>query len=209
MRALRAEWLAAGRHTDLGLVLMGLWLLSLANPALLLFGNGDLRDVFEGGITPFSADVFRVMETAIVAMNVVTLGALAALIARARRYAFPIAAAVLLFTLLAKTLASALMFKPENYLVWLTPGAGVGLTVGCALLLVALWLPRYALAVIATVMAFAAVALVNLAPENPYHTSTLPQWQQGQFLNFNGLARFAALIWPLGAITWAALSLRR
>jgi VanZ family protein len=209
MRMLRGEWLAPGPHTDLGLVLLGLWLLTQANPALLLFGNGDLRADLGLGLAPFSADVFRVMETTIVALNLVALGALAALIARERIYAWAIISVMVFMTFLAKSLASALLFKPENYLVWLTPGAQDGLTIGTLALLLLPWLPRGMLMVLAVLLLCAAVLMVNLVPENPYHTATLPQWQQGQFLNFNGATSIVALLWPFGAMIWASFARRR
>jgi len=40
---LRERFLLPGRGIDLGLVLIGLWLLSQLNPETLLFGTGDLR----------------------------------------------------------------------------------------------------------------------------------------------------------------------
>lgn len=209
MRLLRSEWLAPGPHTDLGLVLLALWLLTQANPALLLFGNGDLRADLSLGLAPFSADVFRIMETAIVALNLIALGALTALIARERLYAWAGVALTIVLTLLAKALASALLFKPENFLVWLTPGAQDGLTIGLLVLLVLPLFPRGALMLIAVMLLGTAVLLVNLVPDNPYHTATLPQWQQGQFLNFNGLTGAVALLWPFGAMIWASLARRR
>ncbi len=206
MRMLRNDWLAPGPHTDLGLVVLGLWLLTQANPALLLFGNGDLRADLGLGLAPFTADGFRAMETTIVALNLVALGALATLVARERRFAWPIIAAMIALTLLAKGLASALLFKPENYLVWLTPGAQEGLTLGGLALLLVPWLPRGVLAMFAVALLGAAVVMVNLVPENPYHTAILPQWQQGQFLNFNGATGAVALLWPFGAMAWAVAS---
>jgi VanZ family protein len=203
MHALRVAWLAPGRHTDLGLVLLGLWLLTQANPALLLFGNGDLRSALGLSLAPFSADVFRVMETAIVALNLIALGALTALIARERIFAWAGVAMAVALTLLGKALASALIFKPENYLVWLTPGAQDGLTIGLLVLLVLPLFPRGGLMVIAAILLAAAVTLVNLVPTNPYHLSSLPHWQQGQFLNFDGLTSFVALLWPFAAMLWA------
>jgi VanZ family protein len=209
MHALRVAWLAPGARTDLGLVLLGMWLLSQANPALLLFGNGDLRAALGLSQAPFTADVFRVMETAIVALNLVALGAIAALIARERLYAWAGVAMTVTCTLIAKALASALIFKPENYLVWLTPGAQDGLTIGLLILLVLPLFPRGALIVIAILLLGAAVVLVNLVPENPYHMSSLPHWQQGQFLNFDGLTSFVALLWPFAAMVWAMGAARR
>jgi hypothetical protein len=182
--------------------------LTQANPALLLFGNGDLREALSLNLAPFTADVFRVMETSIVALNLIALGAMAALLARGRILAWPAVAMTVVITLLAKALASALLFKPENYLVWLTPGAQDGLTIGLLVLLVLPLLPRGGLVLIAVLLFGAAVVLVNLVPENPYHMSSLPHWQQGQFLNFDGLTSFVALLWPFAAMAWALMATR-
>ena len=46
----------------------------------------------------------------------------------------------------------------------------------------------------------AATVLVNLAPANPYLAASLKVWQQGHFLNFNGLTRLVAALWPFAAL---------
>ena len=50
LRRLRAEAVASGTAADLGLTLLGLWLFAQLNPATLLFGTGDLRDLFSGAV---------------------------------------------------------------------------------------------------------------------------------------------------------------
>src|ERR1700704_2140830 len=45
---LRERFMLPGRRIDLGLVLIGLWLLSQLNPETLLFGTADLRELFRG-----------------------------------------------------------------------------------------------------------------------------------------------------------------
>src|SRR5262249_36253053 len=47
LEGLRDELFLPGRRVDLGLVLLGLWLFSQLNPETLLFGTGDLRDLFK------------------------------------------------------------------------------------------------------------------------------------------------------------------
>ena len=42
----------------------------------------------------------------------------------------------------------------------------------------------------------AGAVLVNLAPANPYSIAALATWRQGHFLNFNGLTRLTASLWP-------------
>jgi hypothetical protein len=46
----------------------------------------------------------------------------------------------------------------------------------------------------------AATVLVNLAPPNPYLADSLKVWQQGHFLNFNGLTRLVSALWPFVAL---------
>jgi hypothetical protein len=54
----------------------------------------------------------------------------------------------------------------------------------------------------AAVLLMAATALVNLAPQNPYMAAMLKLWQQGHFLNFNGLTRLVASLWPFAAMVY-------
>jgi len=61
-------------------------------------------------------------------------------------------------------------------------------------------LPRVARLTLAAVLLMAAAVLVNLAPQNPYMAAMLKLWQQGHFLNFNGLTRLLATLWPFAAI---------
>jgi hypothetical protein len=46
----------------------------------------------------------------------------------------------------------------------------------------------------------AATVLVILAPPNPYLAATLKLWQQGHFLNFNGLTRLVSTLWAFAAL---------
>jgi len=66
--------------------------------------------------------------------------------------------------------------------------------------LLAVALPRVARMALAAVLLMAAAVLVNLAPPNPYLTEIFRLWQQGHFLNFNGLTRLVATLWPFAAI---------
>lgn len=44
---------------------------------------------------------------------------------------------------------------------------------------------------------------VNLTPYNPYSVAALAVWRQGHFLNFNGLTRLTASLWPFLALARA------
>src|SRR5256885_2641249 len=84
LQHLRNRLFLAGRRTDLGLVLLGLWLFAQLNPETLLFGTGDVRDVFK---TPsgklYPAEVFLRVEAGVACANGLAAGLLAlCLIAR-------------------------------------------------------------------------------------------------------------------------------
>ncbi len=82
----------------------------------------------------------------------------------------------------------------------MTPGNTLGLMIGAALLPLAVWMPASWRGMLATMCLFFGVALVNVAPENPYFAAKLQMWHQGQFFNFNGLTRLVSSLWPFVAL---------
>jgi hypothetical protein len=201
LRRLRAQAMTPGAAADLGLALLGLWLFAQLNPVALLFGSGDLRDLFAGAAgEPHKAELFVSIEAAITAMN---LAAVVALASAGTRPEAPLRRLVVLLVVLAlavKTFAFAVVMRAENVFAWLTPGAQLGLAGGIVLAMVALWLPRTPRLALAAMLLMAATVLVNLAPPNPYFAATLKVWEQGHFLNFNGLTRLVSAAWPFAAL---------
>jgi VanZ family protein len=196
-------------YAEYGLILIGLWLLTQLSPETLLFGAGDLRHVFDiSPAFPYGAPSFFALETGIVVCNTLAIGLIASLVF-AGRCATPRALArFFAAALLIRTLAAAMLVGPESALVWLTPGAGVGILLGgVALILVRLPFRRR-IAAAGTALLIGAV-LVNLAPFNPYSATALAVWRQGHFLNFNGLTRLAASFWPALALVYLVLLGRR
>ena len=143
---------------------------------------------------------FVVIEAATTAANLIAVALiLSALVAPGR----PVRAMIMLMMLAAlsvKTAAVAILMRAENVFTWLTHGAQIGLAVGIAGALAAVALPRTARLVLAAVLLMAATVLVNLAPPNPYLADSLKVWQQGHFLNFNGLTRLVSALWPFIAL---------
>ena len=111
-------------------------------------------------------------------------------------------ALLLLLGLAAKTLATASFFAPGAALVWLTPGTTRGMLYGAPLLAAALMLPRLHQHALAGVTMLAATTLTNLLPDNPYFMLGLTPLQQGNFLNFHGLTRLTANLWPFLALSY-------
>ena len=202
LRRLRADTLTPGAATDLGLTLLGLWLFAQLNPATLLFGTGDLRDLVAGSGERHPAQMFVSAEAATAAANLVAVALFASAMARPQAPLLLPVAGLIGVALLVKTLAFAILMQAEHVLVWLTPGAQLGLAIGALLALAALRLPRAARLALAAVLLMAATVLVNLAPPNPYFGATLKVWEQGHFLNFNGLRRLVSSAWPFAALAY-------
>ena len=206
LRHLRERTIIPGSEAELGLVLLGLWLFAQLNPTTLLFGAGDLRDLLAEAAGPARApQLFLSIEALTAAGNFLAVSLLASLLARPgaplRRYLL----GLLVAALAARTLAFAVLMPTEPPLAWLTQGAQLGLAGGLVLMLVAMTLPRTARLAVAAVLLMAATVLVNLSPPNPYTAAMLKLWQQGHFLNFNGLTRLVSAMWPFAALAYLVL----
>jgi VanZ family protein len=196
----------AGAYADFGLVLLGLWLFTQLNPAALLFGAGDLRDF----LAPFEGparrpEFFVAIEAFTTAANLVAVSLLLSSLAAPGRPVRAMVVGMVIAALAVKSLAVAILMRAESVFAWLTPGAQIGLAVGLAVALGALALPRAARLALAAVLLMAATVLVNLAPPNPYLAASLKVWQQGHFLNFNGLTRLVSALWPFAALGYLML----
>jgi hypothetical protein len=190
-----------GAEIDFGLVLVALWLFVQLNPATLLFGAGDLRDF----LAPLEGrarrpEFFVVIEAFTTGANLVAVGLLLSALVPRERPVRGMFLGVVIAALLVKTAAFAILMRAENVLAWLTHGAQIGLAIGIVVALAAVGAPRTARLALAAVLLMAATVLVNLAPPNPYLADSLKVWQQGHFLNFNGLTRLTSVLWPFVAL---------
>ncbi|HTH39703.1 MAG TPA: VanZ family protein [Rhodocyclaceae bacterium] len=204
---LRNHWCLPGNSGDAGLTLMGLWLLTQLNPEILLFGNGDLRQLLElEDAMAFDVDRFSRIETFIAAANTLAVGLAASCLLLRRQWA-----GVLLLmgaALLVHTFAAAILVSPQQALRWITPGNIQGVAVGLVLLLPSLQLSLTLRRVLAGSALLFATVLVNLSPTNPYLSQAAQMWWQGHFLNFNGLTRLTSMLWPFLALPWLLLPQR-
>lgn len=208
--ALEHRLIAPVPHAELGLTLLGLWLLIQFSPETLLFGSGDLRYLLGfSGAVPFAAESFVMIEASIVAFNAVAVGLIVRQLCARLPAAYLIAPLFLLSGLLINTLAAAILVAPAEALAWLTPGARLGLPVGGLVLLIALALPATPRLMLTALALMAATVLVNLAPPNPYSAAALATWRQGHFLNFNGLTRLVSTLWPFVTLPFLLVSAQR
>jgi VanZ family protein len=202
----RARDVLPGARADAGLVLLALWLATQLNPASLLFGAGDLRDLFrQPAGAAYEADVFVAIEALTAACNLVAVGLTASAILAPGAPLLRTLIGLVGLGLLVKAGAFAILRQAEDALLWLTPGAMIGLAVGLPALLAAAMLPRVVRLALAAVLLMGATVLVNLAPANPYFALALAVWTQGHFLNFNGLTRLLSSLWPFAALMYLML----
>ena len=211
MLALRSRWFLP--EASRGLIVLALWPLAQVYPQAYLFGHGQLLPMASDWLSELwstqidlgallrrdaelSAEQYWLSETIITACGFT--GAVLTLLCLCRRRAPRMALAGFLIaaTLAAKTLASALLFSPDNAFAWVTPGAEGGLLIGVIMLAGLATAPPVAQRRVAALALITSLAAVNLAPANPYFLSTLQTWVQGRFLNFNGAAQFLSLAWP-------------
>ena len=212
LRATRAqrELLAPLPHVEVGLVLVGLWLLTLLSPEIFLFSGGDLRQLLP--IPPlliYRPPSFAAMETIIVACHTLAIGLIVRALLDGRRSPFLVLFGFFLVALAIRTLAAIVLVNPDAAFSWLTPGTLFGLGAGSGALMLALWLPGPWRIALAALVLMAGTVLVNLTPYNPYSVAALAVWRQGHFLNFNGLTRLTATLWPFLALPALVLLARR
>ena len=202
--------LARTRQAKAVLVLIGVWLLTQLTPETILFGAGDLRQLLE--IRPtvaYAAPSFFAIETGIIVCNTLAIGLVARTLLARTSPPYLELFAFFVFALAIRTLAAAILVGPAEALAWLTPGAGLGLMIGGGVLSIFLLLPGGLRHVAAGLALMAGTVLVNLAPPNPYSAVAFSVWQQGHYLNFNGLTRLSASLWPFFALAYLTTLGRR
>lgn len=200
----RRDCVLPGRVGDVGLVLLLLWLMTQCNPALLLFGHGDLRSLLD--LKPalaYSAEGFIAVEWGIAVLGPLAAGLVAREVMQQRAYG--LITMLLLGALLVRGLAAGVILGGEQFLHWATPGNKTGFVIGTLVLFLVLPLPGWARRALAALALLVGTALANLAPDNPYLLSQDSRAMAGHFLNFNGLTRIAAVLWPFLALGWLML----
>lgn len=211
----RERWFLRGR--GFGLALLLLWPFGLLFPPPLPFGLGQVigraRDVLAAALSGTAWDGWLrpdgTLQPAPLAPGVEVLGIVAGLLAPcllafaltrpgARRVI--LLAGALLLGAATTTLSTALNFGPDNALTWLTLPVVPGFAITIAVALPLVLLPARSAAALALPVLALGLALVNLAPADPYYAASLQSWEQGRFIRFHGLSQWIGWLWP-----WAAL----
>ena len=204
---LRRQMAVHRLSAETGITLLWFWLFAQISPETVFFGLGDLRGLLSlPPALPFSPEIYSQLESAVVTMQTLVVAFLVqAVLQRLGLRWLPITSSVLAMLMLGVLIrigASWLLIGPTTGFaetarwVALTPGGLQGLGLGIALALPALLLPGRWQPPVAAMLLMAATVIVNLMPTNPYSVSALTVWRQGHFLNFNGLTRLIAALWP-------------
>ncbi len=215
LRSLRRAWFS--EQASRGLIVAALWPVAQIYPQPYLFGHGQILPTLSGWLSSWfgipvdlsqllwqemhaNVEQYRLLEVLITAFGMT--GAVLMLLCQTRRAAPKVALALMLMfaAMATKALAHAVLFAPDDAFSWLTPAAVSGLMVGMVMLAGLSFAPPAAQRRAATLSLLIALVLINLAPSNPYFLSTLQDWTQGKFLNFNGAAQFLSLCWPAFAL---------
>ena len=212
---LRDRWFS--QEASRGLIVAGTWPLAQVYPQGYLFGHGQLTpivsewlsDGFGISVDPIAlvwpdlqltAGQFWLAETIISACGMCAAVLALLCVLRQRAPAWPLIMFLTGLALAVKSMATALLFAPENAFVWLTPGARGGVLLGLIMLIGLRLLSPPLQRRVAILMLLISLAVVNLVPANPYFVATLQRWVQGKFLSFNGAAQFLSLAWPFLAL---------
>lgn len=207
---LRGRYFQPGAATDIGFVLLGIWLMTQLNAEIWLFGNGDLRHLVPGDVgVNYSADSYRYLEAGVAALNFAGVACLITAMARSATSAATMLAGMTVAALALKSVASAALFIPGNAKLWLTQGSMLGLAAGLIVWLLVARLPRKALTWAALVFLASGTILVNVAPENPYLVAALKVLQGGYYRGFNGMTRLLSAIWPFAVMAYLLFPARR
>lgn len=203
---LRRRWFIYGPTADVGLVLLCVWLATQLNPTAQLFGTGNLRSTFDlPAWFIHTPHLLFSTEAAVAGFNVLGLGLVAVALTRDTMPRGSALALLLGAASAAKIFASVAIVKSPDPLTWLTPGVAVGVVVAASLLLGLSRLPRRAQWICASLSFAAAIAAINVAPDNPYQT--LPaQLLSGptHFLSFSAIVRALSELWPFLAVAYTA-----
>lgn len=203
LAAWRDRLFAPGLVADAGLVVVCLWLLTHLHPTAQAFGTGDLRATFQIPVylihTP---ERLLSAEAAVVLLNLLGLGLLVATVARNAQRAFELTFFIIGAGLALRTVGSAALFNSSGLFAWLTPGVAIGLGAGLVMLYPLSRLPQSGKLAIALLSLCLAVAVINVAPENPYQNvpSKLVAGTTTHLLRFSNIVRALSDLWPFLAV---------
>jgi VanZ family protein len=208
LRARVGHWrnrvFVGGKSGDLGLALLGVWLLAQVNPGIALFAatfdpSRELTRDLAGTL----------LQAAQCAFNVVGVGLFLALLLRQRRYLGGAVLVLIGVALMMKGAAATVLLRSTMWENWLKPGTSFGVAVGAVALLLTTRLSRPTQAKLCSIALLSSLIAPLLAPDMWQARAPLAlfDWPYGHLLNFNGLTHAVLVVWPVLAsfyLMWIA-----
>src|SRR5450432_650286 len=194
IRAWRQRVFLEGRRGDMGLALLGIWLLAQVNPGIPLFAA-----TFDPSLELTSDGAGTLLQAAQSAFNVVGVGLFLALLVRQRQFLGWAMLLLIGFELVLKGCAASVLLRQEVLETWLKPGVSAGIFLGAVALLAAIWLPRPMRTPLCAIALLSSLVAPLLAPDMWQARAPLAlfDWPYGQLLNFNGLTHAVLVVWPV------------
>ena len=200
----RDRWFISGNLGDLGLVLLGLWFISQLNPSLPLLGIV----FFAENSSPFIRG-FSLLGTLSVMCNLVGISLLLMLLMRTAKAALIAILVLLLTASVIKLLAAAVLLKPQALLQWLTAESVIGIGYGLFIVAASLLLTLRRVILLCAFALSAGIFVSHLHRGDAQSALTLFRWHYGHLLDFTGLARIVAELWPFAALGYLCLFVQR
>ena len=201
---LRDQWFIPGSLGDLGLVLLGLWFVSPLNPSLPLLGIV----FFAENSSPFMRGL-SLLGTLSVMCNLVGISLLLMLLMRTAKAALIAILVLLLTASVIKLLAAAVLLKPQALLQWLTAESVIGIGYGLFIVAVSMLLTLRRIILLCAFALAAGIFISHLHRDDAQSALALFSWHYGHLLNFTGLARIVAELWPFAALGYLCLFVQR
>ena len=205
VRDLRMRWCLPGRIAEPGLALVALWFLTQVDPSLPLLSVLSLPDALPipntGFIPPRD---FSARSAAAVAVNTLAVSLFVMALMRTRWHALVAMCSLIFTAALIKLIAGLAMLKAQAVFIWLSAEVVIGIGAGVAISAVMLALPRTAMTrigVAALALSFMSIHLFDEAAQ-PALALWPFRWTYGQLLNYTGLARTVAELWPIAAAAY-------
>jgi len=201
-----------GAHADLGLALLALWFFSQLNPSLPLLGNVASPEAIGAALNQdLLPPRFSFLEMGAAIFTLLAVGLVLTFVVRKPWHALVGTAALAITAGLIKLVAGLVLLKPEVRFEWLSREVWIG--AGYALALLALCLlaseRRRRLACALSLLTVICLTQIFSPKSSDPALLRLFSWHYGQLLNFTGLARTVAQVWPFLALGWLYLERKR
>jgi len=207
LMAVRNSLFRSGAMVDAGVLVVVLWICTHLNPAAQVFSTGNLRATFDFPVYIFhTPGRLLSAEAAVVFFNLLGIALLISILTREGSQRWIAVAGAIGVALVLKVVITLAFNTTQSAFSWITPGATIGFVLGAALLAALFTLGDRTRLVLAAICFIAALAAINLAPDNPYFTlpPRLAGGRPSHALSFTEILRALSELWPFLALIFLA-----